>query len=155
MGVFDLELGLDHNPGQQDRATSLCGNCTLCVDACPTGAITAPYRLDARRCISYLTIEHKTEIPPNLQPRMGGWVFGCDACQEVCPYNHETPVAKSHETVEGAGPWLDIAGILQMDDSSFKSRFNSTPLLRPKHWGMQRNARAVAQTIEKEAGRTK
>lgn len=68
-------------------AESLCGGCEKCVKACPTGAIVAPGVLDCRRCVSYLTIEHKGEIPKELQEKMGGWVFGCDVCQEACPYN--------------------------------------------------------------------
>lgn len=70
-----------------------CGNCTRCLDACPTGALTAPYQMDARKCISYLTIEHRADIDPSLQPQMGDWLYGCDICQDVCPYNRKAPHA--------------------------------------------------------------
>lgn len=69
-----------------------CGNCTRCLEACPTGAFTAPYQMDASRCISYLTIEHRSEIAPALQDQMGNWLYGCDICQDVCPFNRKTPL---------------------------------------------------------------
>src|SRR5205085_4434457 len=76
-----------------EPAVDRCGTCTRCIDACPTHAITGPYQLDARRCISYLTIEHRGEIEPELKQKMGDWLYGCDVCQDVCPHNQKAPVA--------------------------------------------------------------
>src|SRR6185436_2275852 len=75
-----------------EPAIDRCGTCTRCIEACPTGAITGPYQLDARKCISYLTIEHREEIEPGLAAQMGEWILGCDVCQEVCPWNGKAPL---------------------------------------------------------------
>ena len=123
-----------------------CGSCRLCLDACPTGALVAPYVLDARRCISYLTIESRKETPESLKAPMGNWIFGCDICQEVCPYNARPSITSFAEfrSDRGVGPGLDPGAVLELDsDDSFKKRFKGTALLRPKRKGIQRNARAV------------
>ena len=125
---------------------SECGSCRACLDACPTGALVAPYQLDASRCISYLTIENKDEIPDALIPKLNGWVFGCDICQEVCPYNARSkPTAiKEFRPVEGVGPWLDLEKVAALkSDEEFRAAFRDTPLLRPKRVGLQRNAAAL------------
>ncbi|MBI3611542.1 MAG: tRNA epoxyqueuosine(34) reductase QueG [Nitrospirae bacterium] len=126
--------------------TSECGSCRLCLDACPTGALIAPYQLDANRCISYLTIENKSEIPVDLKSKLNGWVFGCDICQEVCPYNAypKPTVMKEFHPDQGAGPWLDLEKVTALaSDEDFRAAFKDTPLLRPKRAGLQRNAKAV------------
>jgi len=119
-----------------------CGSCRLCLDACPTGALTDAFRMDATRCISYLTIEHRGWIPRELRPQMGDWVFGCDVCQDVCPWNRARS-ASSHEEFApdvGAGETLDLPGLLRLDDRAFRDRFRGTPLTRPKRRGILRNA---------------
>jgi epoxyqueuosine reductase len=135
---------LELDPGQ--ARTSECGSCRACLDACPTGALVAPYHLDANRCISYLTIENKAEIPDDLKSKLNGWFFGCDICQEVCPYNaRPTPTAiKEFRPEEGVGRWLDLEKVVALkSDEEFRALFRDTPLLRPKRAGLQRNAKAL------------
>lgn len=139
---------LELSPGSSQ--TSQCGGCRLCLDACPTGALTAPFMLDARRCISYLTIENKGEIPEALQAKMGDWVFGCDICQEVCPYNArpKTTHLKEFYPDQGAGPALDLEEVRgYQSDEAFKRRWGHTPLVRPKRSGLMRNANAVLHNL--------
>jgi len=127
-----------------------CGSCTLCIDACPTQAITEPYHLDARRCISYLTIESKQQTPEELRSKMGDWVFGCDICQEVCPHNTRlppTPVAEFRPEA-GVGPSLKLADVFSLNsETEFAIRFAGTSLKRAKHHGLQRNAQVVAENL--------
>jgi epoxyqueuosine reductase len=126
--------------------TSECGSCRACIDACPTGALVAPYQLDANCCISYLTIENKTDIPDVLKNALNGWVFGCDICQEVCPYNsHPKPAeVKEFHPDRGAGPWLLLEEVIAIrSDEEFRAAFADTPLLRPKRAGLQRNAKTL------------
>ncbi len=117
-----------------------CGKCTRCLAACPTNAITAPFQLDARRCISYLTIELKGPIPVELRPAIGNRIFGCDDCLAACPWNRfarEGNLMKTHARPELAEP--DLLELLQLDESGFKSRFAGTPVLRTKRRGLLRN----------------
>ncbi len=117
-----------------------CGDCVRCIVACPTNAIIAPYVLDNRRCISFLTIELRGPIPRDLRPLVGDWVFGCDICQDVCPVNRAAP-----ETVEPAfrqrhdfaAP--DLLPLLELDDTAFSERFRKSPVKRAKRVGLQRN----------------
>jgi len=121
-----------------------CGKCRRCLDACPTGALVEPYRLDARRCISYLTIELRGPIPAEFRPAVGGRLFGCDACQEVCPFNRRTPctVEPALRPREGMNP-IELAPLLNMDDEAFRRRFHHTPLWRAQRRGVLRNAAIV------------
>lgn len=117
-----------------------CGKCVRCITACPTGAITAPFQLDARRCISYLTIELKGAIPLELRPLIGNRIFGCDDCLAACPWNRfagRAGLMKSHERADLAR--VDLIGLLQLTESDFKSRFAGTPILRSKRRGLLRN----------------
>lgn len=124
--------------------TSHCGTCTACLDACPTDAFPRPGVLDARRCISYLTIEHRGSIPRELRGPMGDWVFGCDVCQEVCPWNRHAPEESdsAFQPEEGMNP-MDLRPLFFMDDEQFRQRFRKTPLWRPKRRGLLRNAAIV------------
>lgn len=117
-----------------------CGTCSRCISACPTAAITAPFQLDARRCISYLTIELKGAIPLELRPAIGNRIYGCDDCLAVCPWNkfaREGKLMKEHARNDLAAP--DLLELLALDDAGFKSRFAGTPILRTKRRGLLRN----------------
>lgn len=117
-----------------------CGQCARCIPACPTDAIVAPYVVDNRRCISYLTIEHKGAIPLELRPAMGTWVFGCDICQEVCPVNRKAKATSDPNFGRRDLTALDLIELLDMDEEQFRQRFAGTPMMRAKRVGMQRNA---------------
>jgi len=138
--LTDLELSPDA-PFDADR----CGSCTRCLDACPTAAFPEPRVLDARRCISYLTIEAPGEPPEELRPLMGDRLFGCDVCQEVCPWN----VRFARKTIQprflSSESWPALAEILEMDDGTFTARFGRTALERARRAGLQRNARVVLE----------
>jgi epoxyqueuosine reductase len=117
-----------------------CGSCTRCIAACPTAAIPAPFQLDARRCISYLTIELKGSIPVELRPLMGNRIFGCDDCLAVCPWNRfarEGGLMKEHARSDLTTP--DLLELLALDETGFKRRFAGTPILRTKRRGLLRN----------------
>jgi epoxyqueuosine reductase len=117
-----------------------CGTCERCIKACPTGAITAPHRLDARRCISYLTIELKGSIPFELRPLVGDRIFGCDDCLDACPWNrfaqisHETAFAARHSTIG-----MSVREYLELTDAEFRSVFKNSPIKRIKRRGFLRN----------------
>ena len=122
-----------------ERLADRCGSCRACLDACPTGAFVAPYVLDARRCISYLTIEHRGDIDPGLHAAMAGWQFGCDVCQDVCPWNRKAPISREPE-FSPTERYPDADVIAGMDDAAIRERFRGTPLLRAKASGLRRNA---------------
>lgn len=125
-----------------------CGGCTSCQTSCPTGALDRDYQLDARKCISYQTIENRGAIPAEFRPQMGDWLFGCDDCQEVCPFNARPLEAAWPEFSpdRGAGPWLSLAEVLSFRaGADFNKRFAGTPVLRAKRAGLVRNACIVAR----------
>ena len=119
-----------------------CGTCTACLDACPTGAFVAPYVLDARRCLSYLTIEHRGPVDPTLRPAVAEWAFGCDDCQTVCPWNRKSPPA-SEPAFRPARPLEALPALLALDDEGFRARFKGSAIRRAKRSGLLRNAALV------------
>ena len=137
LGVILTSLELEPDLPAPDR----CGSCTRCIDACPTDALVAPYQLDSNRCISYLTIEKRGAIPEDMRTGMGHEVFGCDICQDVCPWNRKAPATEEAEFQPRAGlasPALEwLAG---MSDEEFRRKFRGSALRRAKRSGLRRNA---------------
>jgi epoxyqueuosine reductase len=138
----ELFLTLDLAP--DEPLAELCGSCTLCLDACPTGALVEPFRLDSNRCISYWTIEHRGALPEGVSEAVGDWVFGCDICQEVCPWNRRRHALGAAEHAElrlsGERGELDLAGLLALDRDEYVERFRGSPMKRARHDGLRRNA---------------
>ena len=137
LGVILTSLELEADLPAPDR----CGTCTRCIDACPTDALIAPYQLDSNRCISYLTIEKRGAIPEEMRERMGRHVFGCDICQDVCPWNRKAPATTAPEfqpregLVNPALEWL-----AEMSAEEFREKFHGSPIRRTKRSGLRRNA---------------
>jgi len=138
--LTDVEL-----PPDTPHETAHCGTCTRCLDACPTDAFVAPYVLDARKCISYLTIELRDDpVPLDLRPGMEDWVFGCDICQDVCPWNTKSP--RTSDPAFTPRPELrpvDARRLLALSAEEFEQSFGPTPLARPGRAGVLRNAAIV------------
>ena len=122
-----------------------CGTCTACLDACPTEAIEAPGRVDANRCISYWTIEHRGPIPQERRAGLGDWIFGCDVCQEVCPWNVSFAAGRTDDPFGRRDDLrgLDPIDLLELDEPAFRARYSGTSLMRAKWEGMRRNACVV------------
>jgi epoxyqueuosine reductase len=138
IGALLLDLPLQSD---EPFAASHCGTCTRCLDACPTDAFVGPYQLDARRCISYLTIELRGSIVEDLRPMMGDWIFGCDVCQDVCPWNRKAPLGREAALQAKAADLLpDLSELLALSEEEFRDRFCQTPLMRCRRAGLLRNA---------------
>ncbi|MDO9348506.1 MAG: tRNA epoxyqueuosine(34) reductase QueG, partial [Anaerolineales bacterium] len=141
--LAEILLGIQLEPDppfESDR----CGTCTRCIDTCPTACILPDRSLDARRCISYLTIELKGEIPPDLRSRMGEWVFGCDVCQMVCPWNRFAEAAGERTFAPRPGvPRPDLIAELALNPQEFNRKFKDSPIQRARRRGYLRNV-AVA-----------
>ena len=137
LGVILSSLELEADLPAPDR----CGSCTRCIDACPTDALIAPYQLDSRKCISYLTIEKRGAIPEDLREGIGRHLFGCDICQDVCPWNRKAPATSADEfqpREDMVNPALDW--LAQMTAEEFRERFRGSPIRRAKRTGLRRNA---------------
>jgi len=138
--ITDLELS-ESNGSEPDR----CGKCQKCIEACPTGAILEPYKIDARRCIAYLTIEHRGDIAPELSAKIGNNLFGCDVCQEVCPWNQETPLSELSVNDELLN--TDLGRLAVMSEGDFERKFEDSPLRRARFSGFQRNLGIVQKNL--------
>lgn len=137
--LTNLDLEID-----QPFATDHCGTCRACLEACPTNAFPQPYVLDATRCISYLTIELRDAIPAELRPGLGDWLFGCDVCQDVCPWNNRVHTSNevAFQPRADENP-VDLLALFNLDDAAFRARFRHSPLWRSKRRGILRNAAIV------------
>ena len=133
--ITDLEL----EPDAPSKKT--CGQCRVCIDECPTGAIIAPYVLDNAKCISYLTIELRGPVPRHLRPLVGDWVFGCDICQDVCPVNRKAQPTRepAFQPGEHGFPALELLPLLKTTEEEFRARFANSPIKRAKRAGLLRN----------------
>lgn len=139
--ITDLELAPD------TPQTDHCGTCTRCLEACPTQAFPRPYEMDARRCISYLTIEHRGEIEPELASKLGDWVFGCDVCQQVCPYNKDAPMTGEPRFAvnEADASRPALSDIAEWDDAAYRAYTNGKATDRAKLEMWKRNARLAGR----------
>ena len=147
--VLDIEL-----PPDEPHAAQFCGSCTRCLDACPTDALIAPYQLDASKCICFHTIESRERLPPLVKEVVGDWLFGCDICQEVCPWNGRIErVPEAHAEAFSREPELwrreefpTVEEWVRLPQSEFSRRLSKSPLKRPKRRGLKRNAVAVLKS---------
>jgi epoxyqueuosine reductase len=137
--IVDIEMEYD------TPATDHCGTCSLCIDACPTDAIVDPYVVDSNRCISYLTIEHRGEIAPDLGVKFDHWLYGCDICQDVCPWNHkfavETKLKEFYPRQHNIAPELNSISVMTQEE--FSRKFSKSPIKRTKLLGLKRNANVL------------
>jgi epoxyqueuosine reductase len=144
LGVIVTSLELPAAPASSAGFANLppdrCGSCTRCIDACPTGALTGPRQMDATRCIAYLTIEHRGPIQEELRPEIGRQVFGCDICQDVCPWNRRAPISADRDLApRGALINPPLEWLASMNESAFDHWFNGSPIRRAKWSGFRRN----------------
>ncbi len=146
IGELLLNLELDYD---EEQIADQCGSCTLCIDACPTGAITEPYVLDSNLCISHATIESRaTEMREDVSTHVEGWLYGCDICQDVCPWNQMTPATNEARFEPREGNLnATLSEILNLTPESYATRFRGSAMKRAKLSGLQRNARALNKNV--------
>jgi epoxyqueuosine reductase len=147
LGEVILNLDLEYS---EEPVEDHCGSCNLCLDACPTDAIVEPYVVDSNRCISYATIElREPEIPESVASNLAGWLYGCDACQDVCPWNRfEQTAEEARFEPRGGEVAADLSQILELTPESYSERFRRSSMKRAKLSGLQRNARALLGTAK-------
>ena len=146
LGELIIDLELDYDTPVSEN----CGTCTKCLKNCPTGAIEAPYRLNAQKCISYQTIENKGEIDPKITPKLSNYIYGCDICQLVCPWNrYSNPNNTPEFTPSEEFLSLDIKKLLEMDEESYREIFRKSAVKRAKFSGLKRNLKALLESKRK------
>jgi epoxyqueuosine reductase len=145
--LLDIELEPD-----RPHIEEFCGSCTRCIDACPTQAIVAPRILDANKCISYHTIENRVEIPVEFKIQFGEWIFGCDICQEVCPWNNKSTFESGEPDLWQRGEMPTLLEWLMLPQEEYSRRLSKSPLKRPKLAGMKRNAEIVLEERKSSVG---
>ncbi|HEY0004790.1 MAG TPA: tRNA epoxyqueuosine(34) reductase QueG [Pyrinomonadaceae bacterium] len=152
IGELLLNLELEEDT---ERVEDHCGSCTLCLEACPTGAITEPYVVDSNRCISYATIELRApEVPEDVAERLDGWLYGCDVCQDVCPWNRfEQPTEEERFAPREGNVNASLAEILRLTPDTYAERFRLSAIKRAKLSGLQRNARTLLAHAREEKSR--
>ena len=138
---FIANIITNHEFDYSERITDHCGTCTACIDACPTNSIVTEYVVDANKCISFQTIENKNEIPIELKEKFDNWIFGCDICQDVCPWNQKFSIVTSEREFFPRAKELAYEEVIKTDNPKFNQRFADSPLKRTKLKGLQRNAR--------------
>ncbi len=149
IGEILLNLELEYD---REEVADQCGTCTLCIDACPTGAIVEPYVVNSNLCISHATIESRAEeIPPEVASHLEGWMYGCDICQDVCPWNHSTPVSDlTAFTPREDNVNADLSEILALTQEAYADRFRRSAMKRAKLSGLRRNARTLLKSSDTE-----
>jgi len=154
IGELLLNLELEYD---SERVDDFCGSCTLCLDACPTDAIVEPYVVDSNKCISYATIElRESTLPPEVAQNLDGWLYGCDVCQDVCPWNRfEEPTSESRFEPRNGNVDSDLVGILQLTQETYVQRFRGSAVKRARLSGLQRNARALLEAPDAENSTTR
>jgi epoxyqueuosine reductase len=144
--IFIANIITNYEFDYDDKIPDFCGSCTACIDACPTQAIVSDYVVDSNRCISYLTIENKEHIPDEYKFQFEGWLFGCDICQDVCPWNIKfSQLTRVEEFNPGKENMeIDLEEISKMSNKDFRNRFANSPVLRTKLEGLKRNAKYLS-----------
>jgi len=147
LGELLLNLDLEYDT---ERSEDHCGTCTLCIESCPTNAITEPRVVDSTKCISYATIElREPELPANVAANLNGWLYGCDICQDVCPWNRfEQPTHETRFEARAGNVNAEISTLLELSPDTYATRFRKSPIKRAKLSGLQRNARALLEGEE-------
>jgi len=144
--IFIANIITNYEFNNDETIPDFCGNCTACIEACPTGAIVQEYVVDSNKCISYLTIENKGEISNEFKGKFDNWLFGCDICQDVCPWNYKfaEPTVINEFNPSNDNNEIELSEVIKMSEENFRERFSETPVSRAKLSGLRRNAKFLS-----------